>query len=126
MTEEESVLTKPKKEKVFFLILIIVSGIAVFSLLFLAFEGDKVTIYTIEKYVLDREVFEKAFLPEVDSDERKKILSDLHHFFNSAKRGLESKERVAQVGGKLREVMEDRQVTRTEVQELEILLTGKP
>jgi hypothetical protein len=126
LSEEEGVLIKPKKGKVFFLILIFVSGIAVFSLLFLAFEGDKVTIYTIEKYILNRNIVENELLPEVTLEERVKFIEDLHHFFDSAKAGGVSKEKLALVAGKLREVMEDHQITKPEVQELENLLTGKP
>ncbi|MFI5303477.1 MAG: hypothetical protein ACHQYP_01665 [Nitrospiria bacterium] len=114
-----------KNGKLFFLTLITLSGIAVFSLLFLAFEGDRVTSYTIEKFVLNQDVIEKEFLPEVDSTERSEVLSELHHFFESAQKGLVPKERVALVGGKLRDIMEDRKITREEVLELKNLLTQK-
>jgi hypothetical protein len=119
---EEPIKVKPKKGKIFFLTLIILSGIAVFSLLFLAFEGDRVTSYTIEKFVLSRDLLEKEFTEEVTPDERRKVVSDLHHFFESVRSGMETKERVASIGGKLREIMEDHKITRKEVQELENLL----
>jgi polyhydroxyalkanoate synthesis regulator phasin len=123
--KEEHIKTKPKKGKIFFLTLIILSGIAVFSLLFLAFEGDRVTSYTIEKFVLSRDLLEKEFSQEVTPEERKRVVSDLHLFFESARLGVESKERVASIGGKLREMMEDHKITREEVQELENLLNKK-
>ena len=123
--KEEQKKTKRKKGKIFFLTLIILSGIAVFSLLFLAFEGDRVTSYMIEKYVLSRDLLDKEFTEEVTTEERKRIVSDLHLFFESARAGVETKERVASIGGKLREMMEDHKITREEVQELETLLKNK-
>lgn len=123
--KEEPIKLKTKKGKFFFLTLIILSGIAVFSLLFLAFEGDRVTSYTIEKFVLSRDLLEKEFTEEVTLDERRRVVSDLHLFFESARLGVETKERVASIGGKLREMMEDRKITREEVQELENLLNKK-
>ncbi|MBI1821492.1 MAG: hypothetical protein HY036_11380 [Nitrospirae bacterium] len=113
---------KQKKGKLFFLILIIVSGICVFSLLFLAFEGDKVTVYMIERFVMDQGIFEKELSDEINPEEKKEVILNLHQFFNSAKSSFESKEKVALVGSKLREIMEDKKMTREEVQALESLL----
>lgn len=123
----ESIKSKApqKKGKLFFLTLIVLSGMVVFSLLFLAFEGDRVTSYTIEKFVLNQDVIEKEFLPEVSSEERQEILSELHRFFESAQAGFESKEKVALVGGKLRDMMADRKISREEVLELRGLLIKK-
>ena len=111
-----------KKGKIFFLILIIVSGICVFSLLLLAFEGDKVTVYMIERFVMDRGIFEKELSDEINPKEKKEVILNLHHFFDSAILGFESKEKVALVGSKLREIMEDMKMTKEEVQALERLL----
>jgi hypothetical protein len=113
---------KPKKGRVFFLLLVILSGIAVFSLLFLAIEGDKVTIYTIEKFVLDRDLFESELDPDISVEEKRSILLKLRQFFESAKSGNESQERIALVGEKLREIMKDRRITRDETRELDALL----
>ncbi len=115
---------KPKKKsgQFFFLALIAISGVFVFSLLFLAFEGDKVTSYTIEKFVLDGGVFEKGLSDEIGPGEKKAVVLKLRQFFERAKSGAESKERIAQVGGKLREILEDRRITREEAAGLEELL----
>ena len=120
-------MNKPakRKGKAFFLALIILSGIAVFSLLFLAIEGDRVTSYTIQKFVLDQDLLDKEFSDSVNPDERKRVVSDLRKFFESARSGSESRERVALIGGRLREIMEDRRITRDEVEELESLLANK-
>jgi hypothetical protein len=115
---------KPKKKsgQYFFLALIAISGVLVFSLLFLAFEGDKVTSYTIEKFVLDGGVFEKALSDEIDPEEKRAVVLKLHQFFERAKSGTESKERIALIGGKLREILEDHRITREEAAGLEELL----
>ncbi len=102
--------------------LIAISGVLVFSLLFLAFEGDKVTSYTIEKFVLDGGVFEKALSDEIDPEEKRAVVLKLHQFFERAKSGTESKERIALIGGKLREILEDHRITREEAAGLEELL----
>ncbi|MHB8483298.1 MAG: hypothetical protein ACYDBV_11295 [Nitrospiria bacterium] len=113
---------KRKKGKLFFLTLIIVSGICVFSLLFLAFEGDKVTVYMIEKFVMEQGIFEKELSDEINPEEKKEVVLDIHRFFESARSGFESKEKIATVGNKLREIMEDRKITREEILALESLL----
>ena len=107
-----------KKGKFFFLSLIILSGIAVFSLLFLEFEGDKVTIYMIDKFVLDRGVLAREMSDDIPPEEREEILHELRNFFESAKAGFESMDKVAMIGGKLREIMADGRVTREEIGEL--------
>ena len=122
---DQSLKSKQKKGKLFFLILIIVSGICVFSLLFLAFEGDKVTVYAIEKFVMDQGVFEKELSDEINPEEKREIILELHHFFTSAKSGLESKKKIAVIGSKLREIMEDRKITKEEIHGLENLLKNK-
>lgn len=119
---DQLITSKKQKGKLFFLTLIIVSGICVFSLLFLEFEGDRVTVYTIEKFVLNPGLFEKEILDEVNPEEKKQVVSDLHQFFSSAKSRFESKEKVAMVSDKMREVMEDKKITKEEIQALENLL----
>src|ERR1700693_6340286 len=84
-----------KKGKWFFLTLITLSGFVVFSMLFLALEGDKVTIYTIEKFVLENGAFAREFSDEISPEERREALIELRRFFASAKEGFESKEKIA-------------------------------
>jgi len=119
---ENVIERKKQKGKLFFLTLIIVSGIAVFSLLFLAFEGDRVTSYTIERFVLDQGIVEREIAPDVPSEVRAQFISDLHRFFSQARSGNESKEKVASVGGKLKEIMADQVISSDEIRALERLI----
>lgn len=111
-----------KKGKWFFLTLITLSGIVVFSMLFLALEGDKVTVYTIDKFVLENGALAREFSDEISPEERREALIELRRFFASAKEGFESKEKISLIGSNLREIMSDGRVTRDELERLRRLL----
>lgn len=113
---------KDKKEgRVFFLALLIISGIVILCMSVVYFKGKEITIFTFQRFVVNKAFM--SLLPEEYSlEEAESVRQKVFAFYDTAMRGDVSEEELLAVSTRIQSILADEKVKDEEVQSLLTLI----
>ncbi|MFQ5455904.1 MAG: hypothetical protein ACE5EA_06845 [Nitrospirota bacterium] len=111
-----------KKGRRFFLFLLIIAGLMVFTFELYSFKMKDITIFLIQRFMID-DTFVKILSENYSQEEVKRIRNKAYHFYEMAKKGEKvNDDTLIDVSERLQEIIADKKVTDEEIKEFERLI----